>query len=84
MLGENEDSYVQSYIQTQSTGIAYETLLTLQLLKRRGNGGQRTTAETGNYGNAGLSVKSCGRGLNYVMSYCLENQNGRPSETDLV
>ncbi len=31
MLGENEDSYVQSYIQTQSTGIACETLLTLQL-----------------------------------------------------
>ncbi len=26
MLGENEDSYVQSYIQTQSTGIACETV----------------------------------------------------------
>ncbi len=29
MLGENEDSYVQSYIQTQSTEIACETSLTL-------------------------------------------------------
>ncbi len=28
MLGENEESYVQSYIQTQNIGIAYETLLT--------------------------------------------------------
>ncbi len=60
------------------------TLLTLQLLDCVGNGGQRTTAETGNYGNAGLSVKDRGRGLNNVMSYCLENQSGRPSETDLI
>ncbi len=41
MLGENEDSYVQSHIQTQSTGIACETLLTLQLLERGENEGQR-------------------------------------------
>ncbi len=40
MLGENEDSYVQSYIQTQNTGIACEML---QLLERGENGGQRTT-----------------------------------------
>ncbi len=33
MLGENEDSYIQSYMQTQSTGIACETLLMLQLLE---------------------------------------------------
>ncbi len=33
MLEENEDSCVQSYIQTQNTGIGYETLLMLQLLK---------------------------------------------------
>ncbi len=31
----------QSYIQTQTTGIACETLLTLQLLERGENGGQR-------------------------------------------
>ncbi len=41
MLGENEDSYVQSYIQTQGTGIACETLLTLQLLEHGENEGQR-------------------------------------------
>ncbi len=64
MLGENEDAYVQFFIQTQNTGIAYETLLTLQLLEHRENAGQRTTkhklAEGGNYSNAGLSVS--GRG----------------------
>ncbi len=78
MLGENEDSYVKSCIQTQNTGIAYETLLTLQLLEHEENGEQRTTkqlAEEGSYSNAGLSVSSCGRGLNNVMSNCLENQN---------
>ncbi len=32
MLGENEESNVQSYIQTQNTRIAYEILLTLQCL----------------------------------------------------
>ncbi len=64
MLGENEDSYVQSYIQTQNTGIACETLLTLQLLER---GEQRRTAynqtqlaDDGHYANAGLSVSGCG------------------------
>ncbi len=41
MLGENEESYVQSYIQTQSTGIACEILLTLQLLERGENEEQR-------------------------------------------
>ncbi len=41
MLGENEDSYIQSYMQTQSTGIACETLLTLQLLEHEEHGGQR-------------------------------------------
>ncbi len=41
MLRENEDSYVQSYIQTQSTGIACETFLMLQMLERGENGGQR-------------------------------------------
>ncbi len=61
MLGENEDSYVQSYIQTQSMGIACETLLTLQLLERRENGRQLTIAEGGNYGNAGLSIRPRGR-----------------------
>ncbi len=45
-MGENEDSYVQSYIQTQSTGIACETLLTLQLLERRENERQRNTPLT--------------------------------------
>ncbi len=39
----NEDTYVQSYVQAQNTGIAYETLLTLQLLEHGENGGQRTT-----------------------------------------
>ncbi len=67
MLGENEDSYVQSYIQTQSTGIAYKTLLTLQLLERGENGGQRTTAEVGNYSNAGLSINPCGPGRPYAV-----------------
>ncbi len=38
-MGENEDSYVQAYIQTQSTGLNAE--MTLQLLKRRENEGQR-------------------------------------------
>ncbi len=84
MLGENEDSYVQSYMQTQSTGIAYETLLTLQLLERRENGGQRTTAECVNYGNAGLSINPRGPALRNVTSHCGENHNGKPSETDLV
>ncbi len=50
MLEENEDSYVQSYIQTRSIGI--ETLLTLQLLERGEHGGHTvyngTTAEGGN------------------------------------
>ncbi len=39
MLGENEDTYVQSYIQTQSMGIAFETLLMLQLLEHGENEG---------------------------------------------
>ncbi len=84
MLGENEDSYVQSYMQTQSIGIACETLLTLQLLERGENEGQRTTAEGGNYSNAGLSINPRGPALRNVTSHCGENQNGRPSETDLV
>ncbi len=63
MLGENQDSYVQSYIQTQITGIACETLLMLQLLEYGKNGGQRTSAESGNYSNAGLSIKTCGQAL---------------------
>ncbi len=46
MLVENEDSYVQSYIQTQSTRIASETLLTLQLLER-GNRRAETIAMQG-------------------------------------
>ncbi len=71
MLGENEDSYVQSYIQTQSTGIAYETLLTLQLLDRGENGGQRTTAEGGNYSNAGLWINPRGPALYNVTSHCM-------------
>ncbi len=58
--------------------------MTLQLLERGENEGQRTTAEGGNYGNTGLSVSGRGRGLNNVTSYCLENQNDRSSETDLV
>ncbi len=41
MLGENKDSYIHSYIQTQSRGIACETLLTLHLLERGENEGQR-------------------------------------------
>ncbi len=41
MLGENEDSYVHSYMQTQSSGIACETLLKLHLLERGENEGQR-------------------------------------------
>ncbi len=40
-------------------------------------------AEGGNYGNAELSVNGRGRGLNNVMSYCFENQYGRPIETVL-
>lgn len=56
MLVENKDSDVQSYIQKQNKGIAYEKLLTLQLLESGENGGQHTTAEGGNYGNAGLSA----------------------------
>ncbi len=71
MLGENEDSYVQSYIQTQSIGIACETLLTLQLLERRENGGQHTTTEGGNYSNAGLSINSRGPALCNVTSHCM-------------
>ncbi len=78
MLGENEDSYVQSYIQTQSTVISCETLLTLQLLERREHEGQRTTAESGNYSNAGLSINPRGPALRNMTSHCGENQNGRP------
>ncbi len=78
------DSNLQSYIQTQNIGIAYETLLMLQLLKSGEHGGQRTTTEGGNYGNAELSVSLHGPALCSVMSHCLENQNSRPSETDLV
>ncbi len=44
MLGESEDSYVHSYMQTQSTGIACKTLLKLQLFERGEKGGQLTTA----------------------------------------
>ncbi len=84
MLGENTDCYVQSYILTQNTGIACETLLTLQMLESRENGGQLITAEGGNYGNAGLSIGPCGPALCNVMSHCIENQNGRLSETDLI
>ncbi len=84
MLGENEDSYVQSYIQTQSTVIACETLLALQLLERGEKGGQLTTAEGGNYRNAGLSINRRGPALRNVTSHYSENQNDRPSETDLV
>ncbi len=71
MLGENEDSYVQSYIQTQSTGIACETLLTLQLLERGENEGQLTTDEGGNYGNTGLSINPRGLALCNVTSHCV-------------
>ncbi len=39
MSGENEDSYVHFYIQLQNTQFAYKTLLSLQLLERRENGG---------------------------------------------
>ncbi len=81
MLRENEDSYVQSYIQTQSTGIACETLLTLQLLEKMEDS---VTAEGGNYSNAGLSINPRGLALWNVTSHWGENQNGRPSETDLV
>ncbi len=66
MLGENEDSYVQSYIQTQSMGIACETLLTLQLLECGEHGGQRTTTEGGNYSNAELSINPRGPTLRNV------------------
>ncbi len=69
MLGENEDSYVQSYIQTQSMGIACETLLTLQLLERRENGEQLTIAEGGNYGNAGLLIRPRVPALRNVTSH---------------
>ncbi len=84
MLGENEDSYVQSYIQTQSIGVACETFLTIQLLEHEEYGGQCTTAEGGNYSNAGLSINPRGPTLRNVTSHCGESQNGRPSETDLV
>ncbi len=40
MLGENKDSNVHSYMQTQSTGIACKTLLTLYLLEHGENEGQ--------------------------------------------
>ncbi len=43
MLWKNEDSYVQSYIQTQEHGIACETLLTLQLLEHGENEKQRNS-----------------------------------------
>ncbi len=42
------------------------------------------TAEIGNYSNAELSINPCGPALRNVTSHCGENQNGRPSETDLV
>ncbi len=71
MLGEYEDSYVQSCIQIQSTGIACETLLTLQLLEHGENGEQRTTAEGRNYGNAGLSINPRSPALRNVTSHCM-------------
>ncbi len=60
MLGENEDFYAQSYIRTQSIGIACESLLMLQSTsgKCRENGGQRTTAQGGDYSNAGCQTTS--------------------------
>ncbi len=73
-----------SCIQTQSKVIACKTLLTLQLLERGEKGGQITTAEGGNYSNAGVSIKPREQGLRNVTPHFGENQNGRPSETDLV
>ncbi len=70
MLGENEDSYVHSYMQTQSIGIACETLLILQLLEGGEHGGQWTTTEGGNYSNAGLPINPHGPALRNVLSHC--------------
>ncbi len=70
MLRENEDSYVQSYIQTQSIGIACEAL-TLQQLEHEENGGQRTTTKGGNYSNAVLSINPRGPVLRSMTSHCM-------------
>ncbi len=42
------------------------------------------TPEGGNYSNTGLSINPHGPALQNVTSHCGVNQNGRPSETDLV
>ncbi len=68
MLGENENSYVRSYIGTQSTGIAYETLLTLQVLSV-----QPLRAKT-------MAMQDCQSAtMGNIMTHLLENQNGMPS-----
>ncbi len=69
-VGEIEDSYVQSYIQTQSTGIACETLLMLQLLERWEKK-DSLTAEGGNYSSAGLSINPRSPALRNVTSHCV-------------
>ncbi len=42
------------------------------------------TTEGENYSNAGLSINPRSLALRNVTSHCGENQNDRPSETDLV
>ncbi len=71
------------FSQTQSTGIACETLLTLQSSSAE-NMKDSVTAEGGNYSNAELSIKPRGPALRNVTSHCGESVNGRPSDTDLV
>ncbi len=78
---EDEDSYVPFYIQLQNTWIAYETLLSLQLLEPRENGRQRTTGWGWEYANTGQSVSGCGRGLSSMISYCSEIKKGLIIET---
>ncbi len=74
MFGENEDSYVQFCIQTQSTGIACETYCwryscsSVEKLK------DSVTAEGGNYSNAGLSIKPRAPALRNMMSHCIESK----------
>ncbi len=80
MVGEIEDHYVHFYIQLQNTCIAYEALLSLQLLEHGENSRQRTTGWEWKYVNMEQSISGCGRGLS-SMSYCSENQNGLIIET---
>ncbi len=66
-IGENEDSYVRSYIQTQSTGLHARWRYSCSSAEKMKDS---VTAEDGNYSNAGLSIKPRGPALWNMTSHC--------------